>query len=62
MNNPYFVFVECILEGSSAQNLTKVIMSFLFIASGLRKVEVPSRLLCFGVEVSAPFKVLKVGL
>jgi hypothetical protein len=62
LNNPYFVFVEHILEGSSAQNLTKVIMSFLFNASGLTKVEVPSRLLCFGVDGVSTFQGAEGGV
>ncbi len=36
------------MEGSNAQNLTKVIMDILMVASGLIKVEIPKRLLRFG--------------
>jgi len=56
MHNPYFVFVECIIEGSSAQNLMKVIMNFQFNVRGLIEVEVPFRLLCFGVDGVSTFQ------
>ncbi len=36
------------MEGPNAQNQTKVIMDILMVASGLIKVEVSKRLLCFG--------------
>jgi hypothetical protein len=36
------------VEGSNAQNLTKVIMDIIMVAGNLIKVEVPKRLLCFG--------------
>ncbi len=36
------------MEGSNAQNLTKIIMDIFTVDGGLIKVEVPKRLLCFG--------------
>jgi hypothetical protein len=38
------------VEGSNAQNLIKVITDTLVAISGLTKVEVPNRLLCFGAN------------
>jgi hypothetical protein len=38
------------VEGTNAQNLIKVIMYTLLAIGGLIKVEVPHRILCFGVN------------
>ncbi len=45
---PILLTIDYVVEGSNAQNLTKVIMDILMVASGLIKVEIPKRLLCFG--------------
>jgi hypothetical protein len=51
--------VKRILEGSNAHNshdLMKLIMIFLFIAKGLTKGKMLSRLLCFGVDGKNTFQ------
>jgi hypothetical protein len=53
VQNPCFVLVKHILDGSNAHNahnLMKVTMNFLFSARGLTKAKMFSRLLCFGVD------------
>jgi hypothetical protein len=40
--------IDRVVEGSNAQNPNKIIMDTLMGTSGLVKVEVPKRLLCFG--------------
>ncbi len=45
-----FLLVECIFKGSNAQNLTKVMMNFIFNVGHLTKVEMHCRLLWFDVD------------
>jgi hypothetical protein len=56
------LFVECILEGSNAQNLTKVMMTSIFNVASLTKVETPFRLLCFGVDGVSTFQSVRGGV
>ncbi len=50
------------MEGSNAQNLTKVIMDIFMVASGLIKVEKPKRLLCFSEINVKLFKMFEMEL
>jgi len=54
--------IERIFKDSNAYNLMKVIMNSLFNVKGLAKVEVPSRLLCFGVNSVNAFQGAQGGV
>jgi hypothetical protein len=51
-----------VVEGSNAQNPNKVIMNTLMATSGLVKVEVPKRLLCFGANGVSTFQGVQHGV
>jgi hypothetical protein len=55
-------FVEHIIKGSNAQKMTKVIMNSLFNARGLRKDEVPFRLLCVNANGVNTFQGFQGGV
>jgi hypothetical protein len=48
--------VNCVVEGSNGQNLTKGIMDTFMVVSGLTKVEVSKKLLCFGANSVSTFQ------
>ncbi len=50
------------LEGSSSDNLTKVIMEALTIGGGLLKYQIAQKLICFGVDGVNVFKGTKMVL
>jgi hypothetical protein len=52
---PILLVVDHVVEGSNAQDLTKVITDILVSINGLTKAEVPKKLLCFGVDGVSTF-------
>jgi hypothetical protein len=47
---PILISFNCVLEGSSSDNLTKVIMEALSIGGGMPKDQVISKLMNFGTD------------
>jgi hypothetical protein len=52
---PILLTIDCVVEGSNGQNLTKGITNTFMVVSGLTKVEVPKMLLCFGANNVSTF-------
>jgi hypothetical protein len=53
---PILLTIDCVVEGSNGQNMTKGIMDIFMVVSGLTKVEVPKMLLCFGANSVSTFQ------
>jgi hypothetical protein len=47
---PILICVDWIVDGSSSNNLIKVIMNFMMKGGGLSREELFKKLLCFGVD------------
>ncbi len=59
---PILISLNMMLEGSSSDNLTKVIMEALTIGGGLQKYQIAQKLICFGVDGVNVFKGTKMVL
>jgi hypothetical protein len=53
---PIFLQIERIVDGSSSNNLTKVIIIALMGCGGLTRKDVSKKLLCFGVDGAFVFQ------
>ncbi len=59
---PIFIFLNRVLEGSSSENLTKVIMEMLTIGGGFIKNQITQKFICFGANGVNVFQGTKNGV